>query len=216
MSDYTLKRDITSYTYPSNMKRPEGFFGSNFFEKWIPDWQTHLALIAGKPNVVGVEIGVLHGDCAVFCAEKIANGENSVHYVIDINDNEFLQNNIAQLPNVKFLKGSSYEILRHLTHNGETKEFADYVYVDGSHLAIDVMQDAVLSWYILKVGGILIFDDYGWGAHTTDAKQKPKLAIDSFLSAYDGHTKVLHGGWQVFVKKLPYTYSKEELEANYQ
>jgi len=216
MSEYTLKRDITSYTYPAFMKRPEGFFGSNFFEKWIPDWQNHLAFIAGRPNVVGVEIGVLHGDCAVFCAQRIANGPGSVHYAIDINDNECLRHNIGSFPNIHFIKGSSYDVLRSLTHNGQTKGFADYVYIDGSHLAIDVMQDAVLAWYILKDNGILIFDDYGWGAHTTDEKQKPKLAVDSFLTAYDGHTQVLHGGWQVFVKKLPYTYTQEELEANYQ
>lgn len=216
MNEYELKRDITSYSYPSHMKRPDGFFGSNFFEKWIPNWQNQLALIAGKPDVVGVEIGVLHGDCTVFCAERIANGPNSVHYAIDINKNEHLENNIAPYSNVKFIQGVSYEVLRNLKHNGKSKEFADYVYVDGSHLAIDVMQDAVLGWYILKDGGILIFDDYGWGVHTTDEKQKPKLAIDSFLSAYDGHTQVLHGGWQVFIKKLPYTYTTEELEANYQ
>jgi cephalosporin hydroxylase len=216
MSQYELKRDITTYTYPSHMKRPEGFFGSNFFEKWIPNWQVQLGLLAGKPDVVGVEVGVLHGDSAVFCADKIVNGPNSVLYAIDINETEYLQNNIAPYPNIKFIKGYSYEVLRHLTHNDQTKEFADYVYIDGSHLAIDVMQDAVLAWYILKVGGMLIFDDYGWGAHTTDEKQKPKLAIDSFLTAYNGHTQVVSGGWQVFVKKLPYTYTKEELEANYQ
>jgi cephalosporin hydroxylase len=189
MSQYELKRDITTYTYPSHMKRPEGFFGSNFFEKWIPNWQVQLGLLAGKPDVVGVEVGVLHGDSAVFCADKIVNGPNSVLYAIDINETEYLQNNIAPYPNIKFIKGYSYEVLRHLTHNDQTKEFADYVYIDGSHLAIDVMQDAVLAWYILKVGGMLIFDDYGWGAHTTDEKQKPKLAIDSFLTTYNGHTK---------------------------
>lgn len=216
MSEYTLTRDITTYNYPSHMKRPEGFFGSNFFEKWIPNWENILSPIAGKPEVVGIEVGVLHGDCAVFCAEKIANGDGSIHYAIDINCSEELKSNIAPYKNIDFRRGHSFDILRNLTHGGKSKEFADYIYIDGSHLAIDVMQDGVLAWYLLKDGGILIFDDYGWGAHTTDEKQKPKLAIDSFLTAYDGHTQVLSAGWQVFIKKLPYTYSKEELDANYQ
>lgn len=216
MSEYTLTKDITSFNYPPHMRRPEGFVGSNFFEKWIRDWQRLLSPIAGKPNLVGIEVGVLHGDCTVFCAEQIANGEGSTHYAVDINTNEFLENNIAPYKNVKFIQGYSYDVLRNLTHNGQTKGFADYIYIDGSHLAIDVMQDAVLSWYLLKDNGFLIFDDYGWGIHTTDEKQKPKLAIDSFLNAYQGHSQVLHGGWQVFIKKLPYTYSQEELEANYQ
>lgn len=214
MSEYTLKKDITSYTYPSHMKRPEGFFGSNFFEKWIPKWQTHLGHLMGKPNILGMEIGALHGDCTVFCAEKIANGENSLHCAIDINENEYLKHNIAPYKNIQFMLGRSYDILR--KENAFIPETVDYVYVDGSHLAIDVLSDAVLSWSLLKVDGILIFDDYGWGAHTTDEKQKPKLAIDAFLSAYTGHYQVIEMGWQVFLKKLAYTYSKEELEANYQ
>lgn len=213
MSEYTLKRDITSFTYPPHMTRPEGFFGSNFFEKWISNWQTQLGGIAGKPDIIGIEIGVFNGDCAVFCAEKIANGKNSVHYVIDVNETEHLKNNIAPYPNIKFIQGYSYEVLR---NTFTAPKIADYIYIDGSHLAIDVIQDSVLAWYLLKDNGIMIWDDYGWGIHTTDEKQKPKLAIDAFLSAYQGHYQMLHGGWQIFIKKLPYVYTKEELAANYQ
>lgn len=214
MSEYILNKDITSYTYPPHMKRPEGFFGSNFFEKWIPRWQTHLGHLMGKPNILGLEIGALHGDCTVFCAEKIANGKNSLHCVIDINENDYLKNNIAPYENIQFMLGKSYDILR--KENAFIPDTVDYVYVDGSHLAIDVLSDAVLSWSLLKVGGILIFDDYGWGVHTTDEKQKPKLAIDAFLSAYVEHYTLLEKGWQVYLKKLAYTYSEEELKANYQ
>lgn len=214
MSEYTLVRDITSYTYPSHMKRPEGFFGTNFFEKWTSNWKKHLGHLSGKPNVLGIEIGTLHGDCAVFCAEQITNGEGSIHCTIDINETEYLKNNVAPYKNIRFIKGRSDVILRdpHIFQPNT----ADYVYVDGSHLAIDVLTDAVLAWPILKDNGILIFDDYGWGAHTTDAKQKPKLGVDAFLQGYTGHCQLIEAGWQVFLKKLPYTYSKEELEANYQ
>lgn len=213
MSEYTLVKTIDSFTYPSHMKRPDGFFGSNFFEKWIPLWEQYLGHLSNKPNINGIEIGCLHGDCSVFCAEKIANGQGSIHYAVDINENEYLKNNVSPYFNIKFIKGKSYEIL---SRGFEHTEFVDYVYVDGSHLAIDVLSDAVLSWSLLKPGGILIFDDYGWGVHTDDEKQKPKLAIDAFLQAYTGHYKLLNKGWQVFLEKLPYTYSKEELEANYQ
>ncbi len=214
MSEYTLIKDITSYEYPSHMKRPNDFFGSNFFEKWIPDWQRYLGHLKGKSDVVGIEIGCLHGDCAVFCAEQIVTGKGSLHTCVDINETEFLTNNLAPYidKNIRFIKARSYDALRW----NFTEKSADYIYIDGSHLAIDVLSDAVLAWSLLKDGGILIFDDYGWGAHTTDEKQKPKLAIDAFLAAYVGHYELIYGGWQVFLKKLPYTYSTEELEANYQ
>lgn len=35
----------------------------------------------------------------------------------------------------------------------------DLIYVDASHVAIDVLQDAVVCWRLLEVEGILIFDD---------------------------------------------------------
>jgi hypothetical protein len=214
MSEYTLIKNINSYFYPTHMKRPEGFFGSNFFEKWIPFWEQALGHLSNRENVVGIEIGSLHGDCAVFCADKITNGNNSCHYAIDININEYLTNNIAPYKNIKFIHGKSYDILRNSSLF--SPNMADYIYIDGSHLAIDVINDAVLSWSILKDNGILIFDDYGWGIHTDDEKQKPKLGIDAFISAYKGHYEIIEMGWQVFLKKLPYTYSEEELKANYQ
>lgn len=217
MSDvqYTLNRDITSYTYPPHMKHPEGFFGENFFKKWIPLWEKHLGKLSGKPNIIGIEIGTLHGDCAIFCADRICNGEGSMMYSIDINETEYSKNNLAPYigKNIEFVKGYSYDILRSQKF---AKQTADFIYIDGSHLAIDVLSDAVMAWSILKDGGILIFDDYGWGIHTANEKQKPKLAIDAFLSAYRGHYQVIETYWQVFLKKLHYEYSKEELEANYQ
>lgn len=214
-TEYTLVRDMTTFTYPSHMKHPEGFFGSNFFEKWIPNWEKHLVNIRGKPNIIGIEIGTLHGDCTVYCAEKIVNGENSMHYAIDINETDYLKNNLSPYigKNVTFIKGKSRDILRQYWNK---EEFADYIYIDGSHLAIDVLSDAVLSWSLLKPEGILIFDDYGWGIHTTDEKQKPKLAIDAFLNAFREHYTILEFGWQVYIKKIPYVYTKEETEANYQ
>ena len=195
------------------MKRPDGFFGSNFFSKWIPKWQTYLGHLSGRPNILGIEIGALHGDCSVYCADKIANGENSLHCCIDIDSNEYLQNNILPYKNIQFIEGKSYDVLKN--PNTFLPDTIDYIYIDGSKLAIDVLSDAVLAWSLLKSDGIMIFNDYGWGIHTTDEKQKPKLDIDSFLSAYTWHYILLENeGWQVFVKKLHYTYTKEELEAN--
>ena len=209
MSEYTLVSDITTYVYPSHMKR-SAEFSINYFEKWIPKWIHHIGHLSGKENIVGIEIGSFYGDCAVFCAEKIVNGVNSKFFTIDICGTEYLKNNIAPYSNITFIEGKSYDILR--THF--SKSVADFIFIDGSHLGMDVLADSVLSWPLLKDNGILIFDDYGWGVHTSDEKLKPKLGIDAFLQAYTGHYKLLEFGWQVFVQKLPYVYSKEEIEEN--
>lgn len=57
---------------------------------------------------------------------------------------------------------------------GENK--FDFIYVDGLHLSQDVLYDALLSFDLLKVGGILIFDDYLWfdPQHCSHINDTPK------------------------------------------
>ena len=61
---------------------------------------------------------------------------------------------------------------------------ADFVYVDGSHEALDVLEDAVISFCLLKIGGIMIFDDYNWNSRAALANPllHPKPAIDAFVN----------------------------------
>jgi predicted O-methyltransferase YrrM len=75
--------------------------------------------------------------------------------------------------------------------------FFDIIYIDGNHEPDYVLEDAVLSFRKLKIGGIMIFDDYGWGG--PDLTQK---GIDAFLSGY--HKRITYLGektTQVFIIK---------------
>jgi predicted O-methyltransferase YrrM len=77
-------------------------------------------------------------------------------------------------------------------------DFFDIIYVDGNHEPEYVLEDAVLSFRKLKIGGILIFDDYGWGG-----PDLTKRGIDGFLSGYHKRIQILGGREsQVFVKKI--------------
>jgi len=76
-------------------------------------------------------------------------------------------------------------------------EFFDIIYIDGNHEPEYVLEDAVLSFRKLKKGGIMIFDDYGWGG--PDLTQR---GIDGFLSGY--HKRIIYLGQrdsQVFIQK---------------
>jgi predicted O-methyltransferase YrrM len=66
----------------------------------------------------------------------------------------------------------------------------DLIYVDASHYAVDVLTDAVLSFKLLKAGGILIFDDYLW-AGDENIIYYPKIAIDSFTNIFSKHIKLI-------------------------
>ncbi len=54
-------------------------------------------------------------------------------------------------------KGDSYDILLEMNQMGEKY---DFIYVDGSHLCLDVFLDLMLSWKLLNVGGVMAIDDY--------------------------------------------------------
>jgi predicted O-methyltransferase YrrM len=76
-------------------------------------------------------------------------------------------------------------------------DFFDIIYIDGNHEPEYVLEDAVLSFRKLKTGGIMIFDDYGWGG--PDLTQK---GIDGFLNGYHKRITVLgHQASQVFLIK---------------
>ena len=77
-------------------------------------------------------------------------------------------------------------------------DFFDMIYIDGNHEPEYVLEDAVLCFRKLKVGGIMIFDDYGWGG--PDITQR---GIDSFLSGFRDRIKNLGlRDSQMFIKKL--------------
>ena len=76
--------------------------------------------------------------------------------------------------------------------------FFDIIYVDGNHEPEYVLEDAVLSFRKLKINGIMIFDDYGWGG--PDLTQK---GIDGFLNGY--HKRIKNLGLkdsQLFIQKI--------------
>ena len=76
----------------------------------------------------------------------------------------------------------------------------DFVSIDGSHEAADVLSDAVLSWPLVKQGGLVCFDDYEWWIDTAP-ERSPKLAIDAFIATMRGRCELVRKGYQVWICK---------------
>lgn len=76
----------------------------------------------------------------------------------------------------------------------------DLIYVDGSHHCDDVIVDAVKSFEMLKVGGILIFDDYLW-KYYPQAIDNPASAINAFLKLKKGSCKIVRVYYQIIIQK---------------
>jgi predicted O-methyltransferase YrrM len=101
------------------------------------------------------------------------------------------------------LKGRSSELLPCLI---AAKERFDWIYVDGSHEAADVLTDAIYSFHLLRVGGILIFDDYIWRNDATkgcDILNLPKPAIDAFTNIFHRKlTPIRAPLYQLYLQKM--------------
>ncbi|MFP3567190.1 class I SAM-dependent methyltransferase [Paraburkholderia sp. SIMBA_030] len=102
-------------------------------------------------------------------------------------------------------KGYSDECLSRLIAEGK-KGYFDFVYVDGSHQAPDVLCDAILGFKLLKIGGVIAFDDYIWSEDLPSGKDLlrcPKPAIDAFVNLNFRKLRILSAPlYQLYAQKL--------------
>lgn len=188
-------------------------FSSNyrFSKDWISNhtelWRRTLEHLKGKPNIQALEIGSYEGRSSLWFLENILTDPRSKITCVDIWAGTYektFDENIklyGRPGKVVKIKNRSDVALRQLT-----AESFDFIYVDGSHMAKDVLFDAVLGWQLLKAGGIMIFDDYNWTGPRSwlIRNHTPKLAIDAFQKVMEPYSELIHSEYQVILrKKLP-------------
>jgi predicted O-methyltransferase YrrM len=178
-------------------------FTADWFGGNIINWQRYLSHLAGQANIAFLEIGCYEGRATVWLLGNILTHETAKIDCIDVfydegYEHRFEHNIKTALGEKKVnkIKASSQIMLRNLLlcHY-------DAIYIDGSHTAPDVLEDAVLAFKLLKHGGIMIFDDYEWNVYQ-DILLIPKIAIDAFLAIYQRQYELLHKSYQVIIKKL--------------
>ena len=192
----------------------EYVFTSDWFSAHKPSWNNLLE--QGKPKRY-LEIGSYEGRSACHVIEQLGIvGELEIHCVDTwegsgehtaigiemaavekrVDHNVSLAMNAASHQvDVHKHKAPSDHILPLLLASLGAGSF-DMIYVDGSHQAPDVLADAVLSFKLLREGGILIFDDYLWredGAPGNDLTRCPKIAIDAFTNIHSKKLRILNG-----------------------
>lgn len=101
---------------------------------------------------------------------------------------------------VRKYKGTSTEYFASALYEGDDKITFNFIYIDGSHQAPDVLTDACMAWPLLKTGGVMVFDDYLWG-NPRDALHRPKIAIDAFTNIFGETVEIVHVGYQLAVRK---------------
>jgi predicted O-methyltransferase YrrM len=198
------------FSFPKHFKYPEN--ERIWFTDHIPVWNEFLKDRFNKKNIC-LEIGAYYGASTVYIREQLCNTADSHLYVMDINMNSFLTNNIEPYDNITFMQGESRDSFKKFNHNGIQKEFLDFVYIDGSHLCVHVLEDAVNAFYCLKDGGIMIFDDY-LGGLEQERHLQVKTGVDAFIYTFNRHLIEIHSGYQLILMKKEY-FEEEEYRSNY-
>ncbi|MEB3241099.1 MAG: class I SAM-dependent methyltransferase [Synechococcus sp.] len=196
-------------------------FTNNWFEQnALPVWKDLIPRL--RPARI-LEIGSYEGASAcflidslscelqleIFCLDTWSGGIEHASAGIDMAAVESRFHVNLQLasdralcrPTLRVRKGLSAIELSKLIAEGLSGYF-DFVYIDGSHQAPDVLVDAVLSFQLLRVGGVLAFDDYLWSERLpggVDLLRCPKPAIDAFSNLFMRKVKIMN---------IPYAYQQ--------
>jgi predicted O-methyltransferase YrrM len=186
---------------------------------WAPEvWEQLIPLLPERKAFL--EIGSFEGRSAVWIAENMADEGSHIdcidtwqggeeHSEEDMAAVEARFDENARQVNgyyrasrlVSKFKGTSTQWLaRFLDSPGCTDHEYNFIYIDGSHIAKDVLTDACMAWPLLKKGGIMVLDDYMWG-EPRDILHRPKLAIDSFINIFAEEINIVHVGYQMVIQK---------------
>lgn len=196
-------------------------FGYNWFEVSAKsNFNKYLSKFKGRDGLRFLEIGPFQGNATCYMLDNILTGSDCTitcidtflgsleHKELEVNcDNLFniFSSNISEWKDkVIMLIGKSQEELRrdHLRY-----PIYDFIYIDGSHTSPDVLEDAILSFRLLKADGIMAFDDYLWKMpesinSITNELDSPGHGIDCFLNIFKGQYNLLLKDYQVWIEKI--------------
>jgi hypothetical protein len=202
-----------------------------WFNKSGREFQALVKPFAGKP-ITYVEVGVWKGDSAAWMCENVLTHPDAIGYGFDPypTDPKHGQAEIDQIKLEVSQRLSKYVTPGRLPRfvlnfyaatdprNGLPDESLeiDLLYLDGDHTAGAVVCDWCAAWPLLKVGTVVIFDDWGIGKrkhhrHVPEAFEAIKLAFHDMVDVI--HEGPLQAAVRVRAKEPPLEPKMERLAA---
>jgi predicted O-methyltransferase YrrM len=185
----------------------------NFRKQMRVNFLPVLNKYIGKPFRF-LEIGVFRGLTATWILNNIATNKDSKIIGIDpwerhlyamrniTTDEEWndLLSNIDKIQiksngKIEFIKGYSHEVLKNKLFEDE---YFDCIYIDADHTTKSVLTDFNITWPLLKINGIMIFDDYKMGGN----KNQVKNAVDKILIDNSNKLELVFKNRQVGIRKI--------------
>lgn len=199
----------------NTMSDTEYQFTKDWFN-WAPEvWQQLIPHLPGQPGSRHfLEIGSFEGRSAVWVMENMMQ-EGDFIFCIDTweggeeHGEEDMPTVFERFKSNTAIAKDKTGVVRGYARSTSVKELAsslsdeilyDFIYIDGSHIAKDVLTDACMAWPLLKPKGMMVFDDYMWG-NPRDILHRPKPAIDAFCNLFAEEADIVHVGYQLVVRK---------------
>lgn len=222
MLDSTSSSSTVSSSQDLERSRFSFQHGCEWFDMIRSDWEELTVSLRGKKLRI-LEVGAFEGASTTWILDNLMSHPESSLTVIDsfaggmehretptANGDEYkleslesrFWSNVSKCTHVakmRMIKSLSDDALMALRQ--ERSEF-DFIYIDASHVAVDVLHDAVLCWRMLPVQGTMVFDDYTWKGYNEEC-YNPRVAILSFLRCAAPELRARETQSQMWVTKVP-------------
>lgn len=175
-------------------------FSTDWFTGNVYLFERNLGHLKGTPCRI-LEIGSFEGRSTIWMLENLATHPEARITSVDPKVRPTFATNIEK-------SGRSRKLTHVRRPSGDVlgalpRESFDFIYVDGSHAKIDVLEDAVLAFRLAKPEGIIAFDDYLDDSPCWNEHDFAKPAIDAFLGVYAERIEILERCHQIWIRKLP-------------
>ena len=189
-------------------------FSADYFERNAPSWSSILQPgVNSKNQINALEVGCFEGRASLWLLENLLLNEKSTLTCVDTFSGpvDYVEEyNITNLNSKYQYNTSPYRDKLIIVEDTSTNALKipevmqnryQFVYIDAAHRARNAMEDAVLSFPLLDIGGVMVFDDYNIGSESMFTIDSPKLGIDAFLQFYAGSYKILYVSYQIWITK---------------
>jgi predicted O-methyltransferase YrrM len=196
-------------------------FTQDWFSRSIPSWSLILNKLSERTTHLRIlEVGVFEGRSTCWLLQNHCKTPESSIVAIDSFQGEIehqgmelgtlrkrFEANIATVESpaqVEIREGFSLPQLAKLIAEGYQR--FDFISIDASLQAPDVLGDAVLGFELLKPGGVMAFDDYIWSPMrpgTENPLLLPKAAIDAFTTLFSQKIRIIPNLplYQLYIQK---------------
>lgn len=176
-----------------------------------PDALAHLERSGGR----ALEVGTFEGQATIWLAQWLYDGPLSPGHVVTVDPMTFEGQGAEDGPKLRkawrerlyantqeYVLADRMTVIRGYSHVVMpllSDESFDVVYIDGDHEADAVAGDARQAGRLVRLGGTIIFDDYGVESKYPGVRRE---AERWFATAAQGRFRTIHDGYQLIVRRF--------------